>query len=86
MAFVMSLTLNMPEELHLYGLCVYYVVHICDFGTSSGNFNWCVFIKSHDRILTHDIVSWEPEGRYHYSKMFHWEPEGHYIIIDFVQW
>ena len=27
------LTLNVPEELHLYGLCVYYVVHICDFGT-----------------------------------------------------
>ena len=22
--------------------------------------------------------SWEAEGRYHYSKMFHWEPEGHY--------
>ena len=22
------------------------------------------------------IVSWEAEGRYHYSKMFHWEPEG----------
>ena len=22
----------MPEELDLYGLCVYYVVHICDFG------------------------------------------------------
>ena len=21
-----------------------------------------------------DIISWEPEGRYHYSKMFHWEP------------
>ena len=24
------------------------------------------------------IVSWEPEGHYHYSKMFCWEPEGHY--------
>ena len=24
------------------------------------------------------IVSWEPEGRYHYSMMFYWEPEGHY--------
>ena len=22
------------------------------------------------------IVSWEPEGHYHYSKMFSWEPEG----------
>ena len=22
----------MPEEFNLYGLCVYYVVQICDFG------------------------------------------------------
>ena len=28
-------------------------------------------------IVLH-IVSWEPEGHYHYSKMFHWKPEGHY--------
>ena len=27
-----ELTLNMPENLQLYGLYVYYVVHICDFG------------------------------------------------------
>ena len=26
------LTLKVPEELQLYGLYVYYVVHICDFG------------------------------------------------------
>ena len=26
------LTLKVPEKLQLYGLCVYYVVHICDFG------------------------------------------------------
>ena len=25
-----------------------------------------------------DIVSWEPEGHYHYSKMFHCEPEGRF--------
>ena len=24
------------------------------------------------------MFHWEAEGRYHYSKMFHWEPEGHY--------
>ena len=24
------------------------------------------------------FVSWEPEGCYHYSKMFHWEPESRY--------
>ena len=27
-----SLTLKVPEKLQLYGLCVYCVVHICDFG------------------------------------------------------
>ena len=26
------LTLKAPEKLQLYGLYVYYVVHICDFG------------------------------------------------------
>ena len=26
------LTLNVPDKLQLYGLHVYYVVHICDFG------------------------------------------------------
>ena len=25
-------TLKVPEKLQLYGLCVSYVVHICDFG------------------------------------------------------
>ena len=27
-----SLTLKVPENLQLYGLYVYYVMHICDFG------------------------------------------------------
>ena len=27
-----SLTLKVPENLQIYGLYVYYVVHICDFG------------------------------------------------------
>ena len=26
------LTLKLPEKLQLYGLYVYYVVHICDYG------------------------------------------------------
>ena len=26
------LTLKVPEKLQLYGIYVYYVVHICDFG------------------------------------------------------
>ena len=29
---VQVLTLKAPEKLHLYGLYVYYAVHICDFG------------------------------------------------------
>ena len=28
------------------------------------------------KLIVRDIVSWEPEGRYQYSKMFRWEPEG----------
>ena len=28
----MDLTLKAPEKSHLYGLYVYYVVHICNFG------------------------------------------------------
>ena len=27
-----ALTLKVPEKLQLYGLYVYYVVHICNFG------------------------------------------------------
>ena len=27
-----DLTFNVPEKLQLYGLHVYYVVHMCDFG------------------------------------------------------
>ena len=30
------LTLKVSEELQLYGLYVYYVVHICDFGMLRG--------------------------------------------------
>ena len=30
--FHTKLTLKVPEKLQLYGLYVYYVVHICDFG------------------------------------------------------
>ena len=33
----------------------------------------CIVIS----IMKH-IVSWEPEGRYCRSKIFHWEPEGRY--------
>ena len=33
------LTLKVPENLQLYGLYVYYVVHICDFGMLKALFN-----------------------------------------------
>ena len=29
-------------------------------------------------LTGYNIVRWDPEGRYHYSKMSHWEPEGCY--------
>ena len=32
MGEIIQLTLKLPEKLQLYGLYVYYVVHICDFG------------------------------------------------------
>ena len=32
LCFIFLLTLKVPEKFQLYGLCVYYVVHICDFG------------------------------------------------------
>ena len=38
-------------------------------------------MKSSEQIfinLTTQIVSWEPEGCYQYSKIFCWEPEGLY--------
>ena len=41
------------------------------------------FAKAYNRytmliIWNNHAVSWEPEGRYHYSTMFRWEPEGRY--------
>ena len=35
------------------------------------------YLPSRVGAITGELfVSWEPEGRYHYSKMFCWEPEG----------
>ena len=31
-----------------------------------------------------NTVSWEPEGHYWSSKMFHWEPEGHYCCSKYI--
>ena len=53
-------------------------------------FSWSASCQWHIRVLTpkgegwgrglntfHEyIVSWAPEGCYHYSTMFHWKPEG----------
>ena len=47
---------------------------------------WCIMCI----VISRNIVSWEPEGRYQYSKMFHWEPEGRYhctksvVIVPFL--
>ena len=40
----------------------------------TGIFEW-VYI-----LISCLIVSWEPEGHYHYSAMFNWEPEGRYHL------
>ena len=48
---ILPLTLNVPEELHLYGLCVYYVVHICDFGMLRVNLIAKVYLKSHKAVM-----------------------------------
>ena len=32
------------------------------------------------------MFHWEPEGCYHYSKMFHWEPEGCYHYSKMFHW
>ena len=39
-SWALSLTLKVPEKLQLYGLYVYYVVHICDFGMLRVNIRW----------------------------------------------
>ena len=36
-----TLTLKVPENLQIYGLYVYYVVHICDFGMLRVNIDGC---------------------------------------------
>ena len=35
--------------------------------------------------LKTQIVSWEPEGRYHYSMMFRWKPEGAIAVPKMVR-
>ena len=44
------LTLKVPEKLQLYGLYVYYVVHICDFGMLRVNEN-----KNSLGIICHSV-------------------------------
>ena len=54
-----SLTLKVPEKFQLYGLYVYYVVHICDFGMLRVNmipntytFSTKIISKKKKKILT----------------------------------
>ena len=44
----LGLTLKVPEKLQLYGLYVYYVVHICDFGMLRVN-SWACSQRSESR-------------------------------------
>ena len=44
--FLWGLTLNVPEKLQLYGLHVYYVVHICDFGMLRVNSFFTVLLSA----------------------------------------
>ena len=53
--------------------CDSYIVLICH-QTSL----WIVSLLKYDYNIICYIVSWEPEGLYCSSKMFHWDPEGHY--------
>ena len=42
---------------------------------------YCKYIIISCSILYQYIASWEPEGRYYCSTMFHWEPEGRLISL-----
>ena len=49
--YLCALTLKVPEKLQLYGLYVYYVVHICDFGMLRVNISksrgiWILVVKT----------------------------------------
>ena len=51
LTFHNCLTLKVPEKLPLYGLYVYYVVHICDFGTL--RVNDVKHLRNEKRKITH---------------------------------
>merc|ERR1712074_438455 len=52
MGLLQSLTLKVPEKLQLYGLYVYYVVHICDSGMLRVNE---VVFSCNQSISAHDL-------------------------------
>ena len=52
------LTLKVPEKLQLYGLYVYYVVHICDFGMLRVKFSRCSGTRSQSQDKT-VLGSWK---------------------------
>ena len=69
---------------------MYMYGHTCVLDSNSTFYGTGTRIIMQCMLYTHNvqiyIVSWEPEGCYHYSKMFRWEPEWCYsITIDFVQ-
>ena len=54
----MVLTLKVPEKLQLYGLYVYYVVHICNFGmlrVKIMDIHVCYPMHLHNTCTTHHV-------------------------------
>ena len=52
------LTLKVPEKLQLYGLYIYYVVHICDFGMLRVNIlHDCLFDVKKNIVNVLDILA-----------------------------
>ena len=60
-----------------FGISSFMFEHFPFQGLSAPSCSHCLYMY---------IVSWEPEGRYHYSKMFHWEPEGRFHYSKRFRW
>ena len=57
----MGLTLTLPDKLQPYGLYVYYVVHICDFGML--NANECVDSPNNNPKFKHNWYHYKQRGQ-----------------------
>ena len=64
-------------KCHYLVICLWNEVKFCLMFIYFSFYFMCVCICI-DMSEWCDIIIWEPERHYQYSKMFHWEPEGHY--------